>query len=237
MVRGKAPQYAPSDTGLCMPRHPLPAGPRTTARSAARTERVLAVGRAFLTVTGLIAIYLDPTEPARLREVTYSVLLAYAVYSLAVLAYVNGTARLTPVHGQALHGLDIFWTSALTFVSEGPVSPFYLLFLFVGEQRTSTSIIRRSATAPVPCCRRTPNGWTSTRITVEGHCDSRGTAEYNLALGERRASAVKDYLVSLGIAPDRIATVSKGEETPVCLEESEGCWQQNRRGHPIITAK
>jgi signal transduction histidine kinase len=103
----------------------------TTGRSAARTERVLAVGRAFLTVTGLIAIYLDPTEPARLREVTYSVLLAYAVYSLAVLAYVNGTARLTPVHGQVLHGLDIFWTSALTFVSEGPVSPFYLFFLFV----------------------------------------------------------------------------------------------------------
>jgi signal transduction histidine kinase len=114
-----------------MPRQPLPAGPRTTSRSAARTERVLAVGRAFLTVTGLIAIYLDPTEPARLREVTYSVLLAYAVYSLAVLAYVNGTAKLTPVHGQVLHGLDIFWTSALTFVSEGPVSPFYLFFLFV----------------------------------------------------------------------------------------------------------
>jgi signal transduction histidine kinase len=102
-----------------------------TGRSVARTERVLAVGRAFLTVTGLIAIYLDPTEPARLREVTYSVLLAYAVYSVAVLAYVNGTARLTPVHGRVLHGLDIFWTSALTFVSEGPVSPFYLFFLFV----------------------------------------------------------------------------------------------------------
>jgi peptidoglycan-associated lipoprotein len=79
--------------------------------------------------------------------------------------------------------------------------------------------------------------WTSTRITVEGHCDSRGTSEYNLALGERRASAVKDYLVSLGIAPDRIVTVSKGKETPVCVEESESCWQQNRRGHPIITAK
>ena len=114
-----------------MPRHQLPVSLAPTGRSAARTERVLAVGRAFLTVTGLIAIYLDPTEPARLREVTYSVLLAYAVYSLAVLAYVNGTARLTPVHGRVLHGLDIFWTAALTFVSEGPVSPFYLFFLFV----------------------------------------------------------------------------------------------------------
>ena len=110
---------------------PLPAGHRSTGRSSARTERVLAVGRAFLTVTGLIAIYLDPTEPARLREVTYTVLLGYAVYSLAVLAYVNGTARLTPAHGLVLHGLDVLWTSALTFVSEGPVSPFFLFFLFV----------------------------------------------------------------------------------------------------------
>jgi peptidoglycan-associated lipoprotein len=79
--------------------------------------------------------------------------------------------------------------------------------------------------------------WTSTRVMVEGHCDSRGTSEYNLALGERRASAVKGYLVSLGVAPDRIVTVSKGKETPVCVEESDSCWQQNRRGHPIITAK
>ena len=79
--------------------------------------------------------------------------------------------------------------------------------------------------------------WTSTRITVEGHCDERGTAEYNLALGERRATAVKEYLVGLGIAGDRIATVSKGKESPFCTESNEGCWQQNRRGHFIITAK
>ena len=114
-----------------MPPTVLFAALRSTGRQAARTERVLAVGRAFLTVTALIAIYLDPTEPARLRVVTYGVLLGYAVYSLAVLAYVNGTARLTTRHGQILHGLDILWTSALTFVSEGPVSPFFLFFLFV----------------------------------------------------------------------------------------------------------
>ena len=79
--------------------------------------------------------------------------------------------------------------------------------------------------------------WTSTRISVEGHCDSRGTNEYNLALGERRANAVRDYLVGLGIAADRILGVSKGEETPLCTDESESCWQRNRRGHHIITAK
>jgi len=79
--------------------------------------------------------------------------------------------------------------------------------------------------------------WTSTRITVEGHCDSRGTNEYNLALGERRANAVRDYLVSLGVPSARVQIVSKGEEEPQCTIEAESCWSQNRRGHSIITAK
>ena len=81
------------------------------------------------------------------------------------------------------------------------------------------------------------NRWKSTKIMVEGHADSRGTNEYNLALGERRADAVRDYLVSLGLGNDRIQIVSKGEEQPTCKEETEGCWQQNRRGFFIITAK
>jgi peptidoglycan-associated lipoprotein len=79
--------------------------------------------------------------------------------------------------------------------------------------------------------------WASTRIQVEGHCDERGTAEYNLALGERRANAVKQYLVSLGVGPDRVAVVSKGKESPFCSDANEACWQQNRRGHFIVTAK
>lgn len=79
--------------------------------------------------------------------------------------------------------------------------------------------------------------WTSLRITVEGHADTRGTAEYNLALGERRAAAVKAYVVSLGVAADRITTVSKGKEQQVCSEETEACWQRNRRAFHIITAK
>jgi peptidoglycan-associated lipoprotein len=79
--------------------------------------------------------------------------------------------------------------------------------------------------------------WTSVRFTIEGHADSRGTAEYNLALGERRANAVKDYLTGLGVAPERMMTISKGEEQPVCTEETEACWQRNRRGFHIVTAK
>ena len=74
------------------------------------------------------------------------------------------------------------------------------------------------------------------RINIEGHCDERGTAEYNLALGERRANAVKAYLLELGVPADRVAVVSKGKEAPFCTDKNESCWQQNRRGHFIITA-
>ena len=79
--------------------------------------------------------------------------------------------------------------------------------------------------------------WTTTRITIEGHCDERGTAEYNLGLGERRANAVKAHLVELGVPADRITIVSKGKESPFCTESNEACWRQNRRGHFLITAK
>ena len=104
---------------------------QSDGRPVARLERVLAVGRAFLTVSALTAIYLDPAQPARLAAVTYAVLASYAVYSLVVLAYVHRAPRLGTAHGRTLHGLDILWTAALTFVSEGPVSPFFLFFLFV----------------------------------------------------------------------------------------------------------
>lgn len=79
--------------------------------------------------------------------------------------------------------------------------------------------------------------WTTTQVSVEGHCDSRGSAEYNLALGSRRANAVKEYLTNLGVAAGRLTVVSKGKEQPVCAEQTESCWQQNRRGHFVVTAK
>ena len=69
------------------------------------------------------------------------------------------------------------------------------------------------------------------KVTIEGHCDERGSTEYNLGLGDRRASATKSYLVSLGISADRISTVSFGKEKPFCSESTEDCWQKNRRGH------
>ena len=69
------------------------------------------------------------------------------------------------------------------------------------------------------------------RAEIEGHCDERGTIEYNLALGTRRAQAAKDYLVTLGISPDRLSTISYGEELPLCRDQSESCFARNRRVH------
>jgi peptidoglycan-associated lipoprotein len=68
-------------------------------------------------------------------------------------------------------------------------------------------------------------------FTVEGHCDSRGSTEYNLALGDQRASSVKSALVAAGVNASRVKTISYGKEKPFCMEENEACWQQNRRGH------
>lgn len=75
------------------------------------------------------------------------------------------------------------------------------------------------------------------QITIEGHCDERGTAEYNLALGERRALAAKTYLVSLGIAADKVRTVSYGKEFPFDAGHVDAAWSKNRRAHFVITAK
>jgi peptidoglycan-associated lipoprotein len=75
------------------------------------------------------------------------------------------------------------------------------------------------------------------KIQVEGHCDERGTNEYNLALGERRANAAKKYLVSLGISTDRISSISYGEEKPLDTGHDEEAWAKNRRGHFVILSK
>ncbi len=73
-------------------------------------------------------------------------------------------------------------------------------------------------------------------ITIEGHCDERGTVEYNQALGEERANAARDYLLDAGVQAAQIKTVSYGKERPFCTEHNESCWQQNRRGHFVLTS-
>ena len=71
-------------------------------------------------------------------------------------------------------------------------------------------------------------------VTIEGHCDERGTREYNLGLGERRADAARKYLIALGINADRVGTISYGKERPVCVSSNDGCYAQNRRGMLLV---
>jgi peptidoglycan-associated lipoprotein len=79
--------------------------------------------------------------------------------------------------------------------------------------------------------------YSNVKIQIEGHCDERGTVEYNLALGERRANSTKKYLTSLGISPDRISTISYGKERPADPGHNEEAWAKNRRAHTIILSK
>jgi peptidoglycan-associated lipoprotein len=72
------------------------------------------------------------------------------------------------------------------------------------------------------------------RVQIEGHCDNRGSEEYNIALGAKRAQAAKDYLETLGITADRMSTISYGKELPVCTEDTDECWAQNRRDHFVV---
>jgi len=75
------------------------------------------------------------------------------------------------------------------------------------------------------------------KLTVEGHCDERGSEEYNVALGEKRAEAAKNYLVQIGIPTEQLNTVSYGKERPVCTDHDEACWQKNRRIHIVASAE
>jgi peptidoglycan-associated lipoprotein len=93
-------------------------------------------------------------------------------------------------------------------------------------------LIRQSEVATLQVNAQLLNAkYQNSAVLVEGHCDERGTSDYNVALGERRAQAVKDYLIDLGVLGSRIQIVSYGKERPSCTEPRESCWQQNRRGH------
>ncbi|HTT76755.1 MAG TPA: peptidoglycan-associated lipoprotein Pal [Candidatus Binataceae bacterium] len=111
--------------------------------------------------------------------------------------------------------------------SGGPLSDIHFAFNDYAIQPQDSSVLRSNA------------DWLTqhpdTHVQVEGNCDDRGSEEYNIALGAKRAQAAKDYLTTLGIAPDRISTISYGKELPLCTEETDECWAQNRRDHFAVS--
>jgi peptidoglycan-associated lipoprotein len=124
------------------------------------------------------------------------------------------------------------WDSQPLDVINGPDSPLKPVF-FAYDSDTLDDAARKVLNANAEVL-KTYRSWV---ITVEGHCDERGTDEYNLALGDRRALAAKNYLVSLGIPADRIRTVSYGNEFPFDPAHNESAWEKNRRAHSMLTSK
>ena len=111
-------------------------------------------------------------------------------------------------------------------------SPFQPVFFALDEYEVDGTG-KQALDANAAILKKNP-GWV---ITIEGHCDERGTAEYNLALGEKRAIAAKTYLLSLGVPADRLRTVSYGKEFPFDPGHDEGAWSKNRRAHFVVTSK
>ena len=99
------------------------------------------------------------------------------------------------------------------------------------DKSTIRDDARSTLTADADALKRILNDFPSATVTIEGHCDERGSAEYNLGLGDRRSTAAKEFLVQLGVPAGRLKTISYGKERPQCTESNETCWQKNRRAH------
>lgn len=112
--------------------------------------------------------------------------------------------------------------------TEGPLKDIHFAF--------DSAALSESARAMLKTHAQWLKGNPAARIQIEGHCDERGTAEYNMALGAKRAQAAFDYLATLGVAANRMSTVSYGEEIPLCKEHNEECWAKNRRDRFVVSA-
>ena len=122
--------------------------------------------------------------------------------------------------------LDQFRRGTLGAGEQGPLQDVHFAYDSFELSDNAREILRTNA----DWLRENPKA----KCEVEGHTDSRGTAEYNLALGAKRATAVRDYLITLGVAADRLTTISYGKELPLCHEETPTCWDENRRAHFAI---
>jgi peptidoglycan-associated lipoprotein len=132
-----------------------------------------------------------------------------------------GTSGVDGTNGKALPG------GSLGSNEHSPLSDIHFAYNEYTIEAQDGSVLRSNAT------------WLQTngqsRVQVEGHCDERGSEEYNIALGAKRAQAAKDYLVTLGISSARISTISYGKELPACQDHDESCWAQNRRDHFAVS--
>jgi peptidoglycan-associated lipoprotein len=148
----------------------------------------------------------------------------------------SGEGQLGSVNGNGPNGSNVNGTSSMEQYTKGtlgqpgsggPLTDIHFGFNDYAIQPQDNAILRANA----DWLTQNP----STHVQVEGHCDDRGSEEYNIALGAKRAQAAKDYLTTLGISGDRISTISYGKELPLCTDETDDCWAQNRRDHFAVS--
>lgn len=171
----------------------------------------------------------------RAAEVTRIAAVALICFSLSVAGCSSKKSQsLEPVGGSTVgNGLDSkstiedFSNNGTIGGKGGPLSDIHFGYNDYTVQPQDSSILRSNAS----WLQAHPN----TRVQVEGNCDERGSEEYNIALGAKRAQSAKDYLTTLGISPSRLSTISYGKELPLCQEHDESCWQQNRRDHFVVS--
>ncbi len=164
------------------------------------------------------------------------------VGALALLCFTLGLAgcsskknqSLEPVGGTPAGGdltskstLDQFANTGTIGGEGGPLSDIHFGYNDYTVQPQDSSVLRSNAS----WLQAHPNA----NVQVEGNCDERGSEDYNIALGAKRAQSAKDYLTTLGISPGRISTISYGKELPLCQEHDESCWQRNRRDHFVVS--
>ena len=166
------------------------------------------------------------------------------IVAAAVVCFTLGVAGCSSKKAQGVEGLPSGGTQTGSEVTQGgtlgenvrnplspgqsgPLSDIHFGYNDYTIQPQDSSILRTNAT----WLQDHPNA----NVQVEGNCDERGSEEYNIALGAKRAQSAKDYLATLGVSPSRISTISYGKELPVCQEHDESCWQQNRRDHFVVS--
>lgn len=185
-------------------------------------------------VTGANNVAIDngfgTVPPNGTQRITPNATTTYRLTAMGPAGESSATATVT-VTGPAAPPAPVTRNRGSIGTLEGRVQSDLRDALFDYDSNNIRDDARAVLTADSDALKRILADFPNATINVEGHCDERGSAEYNLGLGDRRASSARDFLTQLGVPADRLKTISYGKERPVCTESDESCWQRNRRAH------
>ncbi len=197
------------------------AEPDSIERGQASTLRWSVNDATSVTIEGLGAVQTNGSRQVFPSNTTTYTLTATGTRTVKATATVNVTVPPPPPTGPPADKKP--FTSRL----ESEITDAYFDYDSSDIREDARNALTRDADALKAILRDFPNN----SLVLEGHCDERGSAEYNLGLGDRRATAAKEFLIQLGIPGDRLKTISYGKERPQCADSNEACWQKNRRAH------